>query len=87
MDLQVLELPDLEVSVQGVREIPETVRDAMAGLTGRQPTNLSGKGRAQGVFTGQNRRNRLHILQPPVGWLVSLAKPALGAPVDQPCRA
>ncbi|WGM22863.1 hypothetical protein QEH68_22315 (plasmid) [Paenarthrobacter sp. OM7] len=34
MDLQVLELPDLEVSVQGVREIPETVRDATAGLTG-----------------------------------------------------
>lgn len=34
MDLQVLELPDLEVSVQGVREIPETVKDAAARLTG-----------------------------------------------------
>ncbi|WP_178995358.1 hypothetical protein [Paenarthrobacter nitroguajacolicus] len=35
MDLHVLELPDLEISVQGVREIPETVKKAAARLTGR----------------------------------------------------
>ncbi|WP_369745629.1 hypothetical protein [Paenarthrobacter sp. AMU7] len=35
MDLQIQELPDLEVSVQGVREIPETVKAAAARLTGR----------------------------------------------------
>ena len=35
MDLQVLELPGLEVSVKRVAEIPDAVRDAAAALTGR----------------------------------------------------
>lgn len=34
LDLQVLELPDLAVSAQSVREIPEAVKDAAARLTG-----------------------------------------------------
>lgn len=35
MDLQVLELPELEVSVKAVRDIPEAVAKAAAAMTGK----------------------------------------------------
>lgn len=35
LDLQVLEMPELEVVVHRFKEIPEAVIDAAAGITGR----------------------------------------------------
>lgn len=39
-DLQIVELPELEVCVKRVAEIPEAVRDAAASSTGRPPDDF-----------------------------------------------
>ena len=61
-DLQVLELSDLEVCVRGVREIPETVRDAAARLTGRPADQFIRQRESMGSFHWTEPQERLRTL-------------------------